>query len=87
MRQKKSKIKAAISPKDRAVFESLGQAIHMQRKALDISQEELAHRAGLHPAYVGGVERGERNIALKNIARLGKALGMELADLFKSAGL
>jgi len=52
------------------------------RKARGFSQEELAHRAGLHYTYVGGIERGERNPALINIGNLASALGVSLAELF-----
>jgi len=51
----------------RAAF---GRRVRELRKQLRLSQEELAHRAGLHWTYVGGIERGERNPALVNIGRL-----------------
>lgn len=53
------------------------------RKREGISQEALAHLAGLHRTYVGSVERGERNISIENIERLARALGLEPADLMK----
>lgn len=53
-----------------------------QEKGFD-SQMALALKAGLDRTYVGGVERGERNIALKNIKKLADALDIKLEDLFK----
>lgn len=59
-----------------------GRRVRELRVAQGLSQEELAERAGLHRNYIGGVERGERNVALLNIGRLARALDVTLADLF-----
>lgn len=61
-----------------------GKALREIREARGYSQEELAERAGLHRNYVGGVERGERNVALENIVKLAKALAIRSRDLFDS---
>ena len=45
------------------------------------TQEELGHRAGLHRAYIGQVERGEKNIGLRNLEKIAKALGVKVQDL------
>jgi len=47
------------------------------------SQMSLANKAKLDRTYVGGVERGERNIALINIEKIAKALGVRIEELFK----
>jgi len=53
------------------------------RKTLGISQEELASRAGIHRTYLGGVERGERNVGLLNILRISEALEVRPEELLK----
>lgn len=53
-----------------------GSRVRALRQAKGWTQEELAAHAGMHPTYVGGIERGERNVGLDNIHRLAKALGV-----------
>jgi transcriptional regulator with XRE-family HTH domain len=66
----------------RSVKSRFGNTLRQLRDERGYSQEELAERAGLHRNYVGGVERGERNVALENIVKLAKALSVPPRDLF-----
>jgi transcriptional regulator with XRE-family HTH domain len=61
-----------------------GKALRKRRHKLGVSQEEFADLCGLDRTYVGGIERGERNLALLNIEKLAKALKISLSDLFRS---
>lgn len=63
-----------------------GAAVRARREALGISQEELASRAGVHRTYVGDIERGLRNVSLKNIHRLAAGLGCRASELLREAG-
>ncbi|MDA2929360.1 helix-turn-helix transcriptional regulator [Acidobacteria bacterium AH-259-O06] len=63
----------------------LGRRVRQLRKANGWSQEELGERADLHPTYVGGIERGERNVSLENLERLARAFGLSLSQLFDFA--
>jgi transcriptional regulator with XRE-family HTH domain len=61
-----------------------GERVRAHRLALGWSQMRLADEAGLHFTYVSSVERGERNISLRNILRLAEALGIDPAVLVTS---
>jgi CheY-like chemotaxis protein len=63
----------------------LGAAIKAERSTLGISQEELAHRAGLHRTYVSDVERGARNLSLESVEKLAQALQISVTMLFDRA--
>lgn len=62
---------------------TLGVAIKRERSALGISQEELAHRAGLHRTYVSDLERGTRNPSVESIEKLAHALQIPFSKLFE----
>ncbi len=62
-------------------LQAFGSRVRDRRHAAGLSQEDLADRAGIHRTYLSSVERGERNVALLNILKLSKALGVDPADL------
>jgi transcriptional regulator with XRE-family HTH domain len=59
-----------------------GECIRQLRLAKNWSQEELAMRAGLHSTYIGGIERGQRNLGFDNIIKLARALDEHPSALF-----
>lgn len=59
-----------------------GAHVRSLRLGRGMSQEEVAHLAGLHVTYLSGIERGVRNPSLKNIRRVAVALGVGVGDLF-----
>src|SRR5689334_8015023 len=63
-----------------------GSAVKGKRTELNISQEELADRAGLHRTYISDVERGARNLSLESIEKLAAALELSVTGLFARAG-
>ncbi|HEX4860156.1 MAG TPA: helix-turn-helix transcriptional regulator [Rhizomicrobium sp.] len=60
-----------------------GQEIRKRRKALDISQEELGFRAGLHRNYIGYVERAEENATVKQVIKIARALKLRPSELVR----
>lgn len=58
-----------------------GDNVRERRRALGLSQEELADAAGVHRTYIGSVERAERNVSLDNIDRISAALSATAAQL------
>ncbi|NOS99417.1 MAG: helix-turn-helix transcriptional regulator [Phycisphaerales bacterium] len=53
-----------------------GERVRRLRDHKGWSQERLGFESGLHRNYIGGIERGERNVAVVNIAKLANALGV-----------
>ena len=60
---------------------TFGQAVKAYRVASGMTQEQLAEAAGLHPGYLGTVERGEKNISLLNMIALCQALAVPPSEL------
>jgi transcriptional regulator with XRE-family HTH domain len=63
--------------------------VHLRdlRKAKGLSQESLALACGLDRSYIGGVERGERNISLINIHKIAEALRLPASELLKEGDM
>jgi transcriptional regulator with XRE-family HTH domain len=64
---------------------ALGRTIRELRKRRGFSQESFADEVGIHRTYMGAVERGERNISLKNLLRISDSLGLPLSSLIAEA--
>jgi transcriptional regulator with XRE-family HTH domain len=69
-------------PKRLAERKQFGSRVRALRENAGFSQEGFALHANIDRAYVGGVERGERNVSLDNIHYFAEALGVDVRDLF-----
>lgn len=56
---------------------TLGRNLRAYRQAKGLSQEAFADTIGVHRTYMGGVERGERNLTLKSVERIAQRLGLD----------
>ena len=65
----------------KALLRQLGTRIRKRRKELGWTQEELALKAGIDRSYVGGVERGERNITFLTLCRLAEVMKCDVGTL------
>jgi len=65
------------------ILEIFGRNVQKIRKEKHISQEKLAEISGVHRTYVGMIERAEKNITLRNIEKIAKALNVEIKDLLE----
>lgn len=69
------------------IEEALGEAVRVARITKGLSQEALAHECELHRTYIGSIERGERNVSLKNIVAISSVLGVTASELLARAKL
>ena len=69
--------------RDTQIQVAFGERVRKLRKQKNLSQEDLGLACTLDRTYIGGVERGERNISLLNIVRIAEALNVEPGELFR----
>ena len=65
------------------VLESFGKRVREMRTARNLSQEEFASRCNLDRTYISGIERGKRNVGLRNVRAIADALGVSIAELMQ----
>lgn len=70
------------SEEERAILRWVGNNIRSLRRMRGYSQESFADYVGLHRTYMGGVERGERNLSVLNIVKIARGLGISPGELF-----
>jgi transcriptional regulator with XRE-family HTH domain len=70
---------------DSALLTALSYTVRERRETLRLSQEEVAHRAKLHRTYISDIERGARNLSLKSLADLARALELSTSELIITA--
>ena len=63
------------------ISKRVGLLVRAHRKALGWSQEELAHRAGLHRTFVSSIERGTKNATIASLHNVAKAMGLTVSEL------
>ena len=63
------------------ICKKFGNRVREMRIAQGLSQEALAQKSGLHRTYIGGIERGERNISLINIEKIANVFDISIASL------
>lgn len=64
------------------IVKIFGNNVKKYRKLAKLSQEELAHKSGLHRTYISAIECYKRSISLENIQRIAESLGIETYELF-----
>lgn len=66
---------------------TFGRNLRAYRKGRGLSQEEFADELGVHRTYMGGIERGERNLTLKSVERIAGQLELEPTELLQPADI
>jgi transcriptional regulator with XRE-family HTH domain len=69
----------------RTILRGLGEEVRERRKERNLSQEALAHQAGVHPNVVGRLERGSYNVTVLTLVAIAMKLNTSLLELFAGA--
>jgi transcriptional regulator with XRE-family HTH domain len=64
------------------IKKQIGDRIRYLRKRKGLSQEELGWKAKLHYTYIGGIERGEKNVSIITLSKIAKGLGTSVNEIF-----
>jgi len=73
----------SIKVMEKSILVKFGRKVRLERLKKNLSQEDLGARAGLHRTYIGMVERAEKNVTLRNIEKICRALDLRIRDFFK----
>jgi transcriptional regulator with XRE-family HTH domain len=76
-----------VRERDEAIKAAFGQRVRELRSGKGLSQEALALACDLDRTYIGGIERGERNVSLVNIQKIAVALDVPVRELFSEGSL
>jgi transcriptional regulator with XRE-family HTH domain len=71
--------------KGRPLLKRIGDAMRKRREALGVSQEGFADRIGMHRAYYGALERGEKNLQLSTLERVCEGLDVRMWEVLRDA--
>ena len=69
--------------KDNKIYSTLGTAVRSHRLNHGWSQEELGERTGLHPSYIGQIERATKKVSIATLQKLSAALSVKISDLLQ----
>jgi transcriptional regulator with XRE-family HTH domain len=65
------------------IYSVLGKKVKERRNKLKLTQERLAEISGLHRTYIAGIEKGKRNVSIKNLEKIARALKVKPDELLK----
>lgn len=68
-------------PRNTEIVQRFGDRLRQLRKKVGLSQEAFAVKCGLDRTYISGIERGRRNVSLRNIEIIARALGVSISEL------